>query len=561
MKCRKFTLKILFIILLIYILLPNCTHINAYAKGKTPKWAVSISKKEYSYTGKKVKPKVTVKYQGKKLKQKNYKLTYAKNPVAPGSYKIKVTLTGKYKGKKLHGKKYIKYKISIPKIQNLSHNIYEDYLTFYWSSDKNVTGYNIEVSNNGTLDTELKKEDLNSQHPFYQFNIKEWEVNYTCRVRSYQKIGKKTYYSDWSTITVQIPSPNYQMTTNTINGVSIAYNCNEFPFFKYTATTFDNTEKMSFAQCYFPIFIKERLSNEFVIHTQYNGSCGFNNFSNTQYIPNRKDAQVVSDISLTYYDKMPENDKMQQSLYKQGYIGYILVNVSCLLNEKQSVDLYFGDEKVVTLISNGFSSSASYDYIKYYNYNPFLSPAYDYHTESKLKSILNDVAQCSSNMTDYETYTAIAYWIKSHSYSEYTCWGAATVAETMTMLGYPYIPLYCSYLDNDTNDLYNDYSRYYSPRSKQTHYPLGHMITLIFMEQNKFLYCEVQGWASSSEQFVFNPDGWSKPQNSMEDALHFTSNNFLLNEYQTISQLMNGDYGIDITKYDPFDWHTWKNDL
>lgn len=57
---------------------------------------------------------------------------------------------------------------------------------------------------------------------------------------------------------------------------------------------------------------------------------------------------------MVYYDEMPVGDKMQQTLYKQGYIGYILVNVSCLLDKKQSVDVYFGDTKVVTLVSNGF---------------------------------------------------------------------------------------------------------------------------------------------------------------------------------------------------------------
>lgn len=557
MKCTKKSLKVLFILLLAYILLSNCTNINVYAKGKAPKWTATATSQNYTYTGKKIKPKITVKYQGKKLKPKNYKLTYPKTSVNPGTYKVKVTLKGKYKGKKLHGKKYIKYNVIIPQVQNLNYTRFENYLYFTWSQSNNITGYNVEVSNNGTLDTETKKDTKKSNCNFYSIKMSEYGVDYTCRVRSYKKIGQKTYYSKWTTKTIAIPFPDYQMTTKTVNGISIAYNYNSFPFFKYTA---DTKAKKNFAQSYFPIFIKQRLNNDFVIHTQYNGNCGFNNFSNTQYIPNRKDAEVVTDIDVTYYDEMPKDDEMQQTLYKQGYIGYILINVSCLLDQQQSVDVYFGDEKVITLVSNGFSASTQYDYMKYYRYDPFLKPAYNYSTDTKLKDILNDVAKCSPDMTDFEKYTALNYWISCHSYSEYTCWGAATVAEAMTMLGYSYIPLYCSYQD-DSGNIYNNYTRYYSPRSKQTHYPYGHMITLIYMQQGKFLYCEVQGWADSSSEFVFNPEGWNRPNYNMEDVLHSVSDKFSLNEYQTINELMSNDYNVDIYKYDPFDWHTWKNDL
>ena len=247
---------------------------------------------------------------------------------------------------------------------------------------------------------------------------------------------------------------------------------------------------------------------------------------------------------------------MQQTLYKQGYIGYILVNVSCLLDKKQSVDVYFGDTKVVTLVSNGFSNSVEFNRKKYWEYDPFLEPVYNYGSEVYLKGILKDVAQCATDMTDYETYTALNYWISSHSYSEYTCWGAATVANAMAELGYPYIILSCSY--DGENGLYNDYSRYYSAASKKPHNASGHMVTLIFMEQGKFVECEVQGRASDSSEFKFDPTGWHKPTYS---TLTSASCKFALNEYNTIEELMKGDYYVDINKYDPYDWHTWSAHL
>ena len=112
-------------------------------------------------------------------------------------------------------------------------------------------------------------------------------------------------------------------------------------------------------------------------------------------------------------------------------------------------------------------------------------------------------------MTDFDTYNALEYWITSHTYSEYTCWGAIVVGEAMTELGYPYIQLACSYNDNN-GWFYNDYSRYYSLRSKLDdagYNSLGHRITLIYMKKGKFLYCEVQGGAEEGTKFVFNPSG------------------------------------------------------
>lgn len=119
-----------------------------------------------------------------------------------------------------------------------------------------------------------------------------------------------------------------------------------------------------------------------------------------------------------------------------------------------------------------------------------------------------------------------------------------------------YIILSCSYDGKD--GLYNDYSRYYSPASKIAHDSAGHMITLIFMEPGKYVRCEVQGYGFGSSEFKFDPTGWQRPVNS---TLTSASAEFGLNEYNTIEELMKGDYYIDINKYDPYDWHTWSAHL
>ena len=78
MRGKRGLLTGLVILLVFGIFAFQGADIEAYAKETTSKWTVTTSKKTYAYTGKKIKPKVTVKYKGKKLKPKNYKITYPK---------------------------------------------------------------------------------------------------------------------------------------------------------------------------------------------------------------------------------------------------------------------------------------------------------------------------------------------------------------------------------------------------------------------------------------------------------------------------------------------------
>lgn len=501
MKKRKSILTYLALVFVVTSFYIANHDVDIHAKTKKIKWTATIAKKTYKYTGKKIKPKVTVKYKGKKLPKKNYKVKYPKNPMKKGQYKIKVSLKGKYKGKKLKGTKTITYKIYRPKSYD----------------DKNK--YNDD--NEDDVENEVKKKDT--------------------------------------------------IVTKNVKGISIAYSTDRYPFYRYTDKDKESGKKKDYAQCYFPIFIKQKVNKDFILHTEYKGKCGFNNFSNCQYIPNRKDAQVVTSANVYYYyedDLTKPYDNFQQDLYKKGYIGFIMVKVSCLLDEKQSVDVYLDNEKLVTLQSDRFSKLEKYnDYDFYYQFhNPFLAPAYSYTTELTLKNMLNDVAKCNPK-TDFETYTALKYWITSHAYTEYTCWASINVGEAMTELGYPYIKLACSY-DNGEGWIYNDYSRYYSLRSKLDDVGYssgGHRVSLIFMNNKQFWWCEVQGRADedegydSSKKFVFDPSGWTRPDYDVSKSLSDITSKMPLNEYSNIKQLVKGDYEIDIEKYDAFDWHTWKN--
>ena len=62
------------------------------------KCTISLAKKSYTYTGKAIKPKITVTYKGKTLKKgTDYKVTYANN-VNVGKGTVKVKGLGSYTG-------------------------------------------------------------------------------------------------------------------------------------------------------------------------------------------------------------------------------------------------------------------------------------------------------------------------------------------------------------------------------------------------------------------------------------------------------------------------------
>ena len=79
----------------------------AAKKKSLSKAKITLSKKSYTYDGKKKKPAVTVKLGKKKVKKKYYTVKYTKNK-KPGT--AKVTVKAK-KGKKYQGKKTKTFKI------------------------------------------------------------------------------------------------------------------------------------------------------------------------------------------------------------------------------------------------------------------------------------------------------------------------------------------------------------------------------------------------------------------------------------------------------------------
>lgn len=97
MKQVKKIIAVAIVFVMLFSVLPNNI---AYAATKTKisKCKITLSKTSYDYTGSAIKPKVTVKYKNKSLKNnKDYKITY-KNNTLPGTATVVVTGKGKYTG-------------------------------------------------------------------------------------------------------------------------------------------------------------------------------------------------------------------------------------------------------------------------------------------------------------------------------------------------------------------------------------------------------------------------------------------------------------------------------
>ncbi len=179
------------IIILLIICIIN-TSLSYAASDKKIK--VSIKSTSFTYTGKVIKPKVTVKYGKKKLPAKNYKVVYPKVRKNVGNYTIKIKLKGKYKGRTLKGTKKVKFTI-VPQVP--SYNIVNDngVVKVVFTKSKQTTGYQIAY-----------KEDLwnSSEENIFTTSLNQNidglkdKVQYIFRVRAYKTVKGKKIWGDWS---------------------------------------------------------------------------------------------------------------------------------------------------------------------------------------------------------------------------------------------------------------------------------------------------------------------------------------------------------------------------
>ena len=168
----------------------------------TPSAKVDISKSKIktenkTYTGKALKPAVTVKLDGKTLvKDKDYTVSY-KNNKNCGKATVIVTGKGNYTGKKtgnfiIKPAKAAAKKLTSPKTKTVK---------FTWKKSKGgVTGYKVQISTNKKFKKKVTKTYTIKNASTTSKTIKKLKNGkiYYARVCAYKKVGKTIYKGKWS---------------------------------------------------------------------------------------------------------------------------------------------------------------------------------------------------------------------------------------------------------------------------------------------------------------------------------------------------------------------------
>ena len=179
----------------------NCGHIESTEVVYYPK-TFKLSAATYAYNGKNRKPTVKVTdSNGKAIAASNYTLVYSvKSPKNVGKYTVTVKFKGNYSGSKA-----LTYYIAPKGTAVKSLTAAKKALTVNWTkqgtkmSKSYVTGYQIQLA----TDKKFKKNVKNVTVKGYRAVSKKVtglkaKTNYYVRIRTYMKVGTKTYYSSWS---------------------------------------------------------------------------------------------------------------------------------------------------------------------------------------------------------------------------------------------------------------------------------------------------------------------------------------------------------------------------
>jgi hypothetical protein len=154
-----------------------------------------LSKTEYVYTGKEIKPSVTVKdSEGKTIAASNYTVSYAQNK-AIGTAQVTVT----FKGEQYEGSLNASFTIT-PKQSKVSKlKAAKKGFKVTWSKvKKDVTGYEIQYSTSASFKgakTVTVKGNKTTSKSITKLKAKK---KYYVRVRTYKTVKGKKIYSAWS---------------------------------------------------------------------------------------------------------------------------------------------------------------------------------------------------------------------------------------------------------------------------------------------------------------------------------------------------------------------------
>lgn len=165
---------------------------------KTEKFVsnVKLNRTSYTYTGKSIRPSVTVTVNGKKIGSSAYKLYY-KNNKNSGIGTVQVRGIGKYS----RINKTLTFKILPPKTLLTGLKKANRSFTASWKKNIQATGYQIQYAADSRFTKERKTVTVGKQSATrYKISGLKNKKTYYVRIRSYKRVGKKVLYSSWSTV-------------------------------------------------------------------------------------------------------------------------------------------------------------------------------------------------------------------------------------------------------------------------------------------------------------------------------------------------------------------------
>ena len=157
---------------------------------------VNLSAIGYTYNGKVRTPSVTVKNaSGSTLtKGTHYTVTYASGRKNVGTYKVTIKMIGNYTGTKTLTFKINPVKTTISKLTPGTKKIVVNIA----KKSSQVTGYQVQYSTSKSFTNAVTRTLANYDLTKYTISGLSANKTYFVRVRTYKKVGEKTYYSAWS---------------------------------------------------------------------------------------------------------------------------------------------------------------------------------------------------------------------------------------------------------------------------------------------------------------------------------------------------------------------------
>ncbi|MCR5615412.1 MAG: hypothetical protein K6F45_04535 [Saccharofermentans sp.] len=338
-------------------------------------------------------------------------------------------------------------------------------------------------------------------------------------------------------------------------GISFAIASTYDPYYERTYQDYSSFEYVkddgNIQYVEFGLYVSEAIDRK-DLYFKLNGDEGFRDIGDgyAQLYPDP--GNPVAYTIIQYYDDPSRNPYMRygeeraEYMLSNGYSVFLDVWIYCALDGEQSFDLYYKDNKITTIsveCTNGRGYVELADYARFAGNIP-----------DRIKSMCNDISQYKDNMTDLETISACYYWIANHSYHDnYTCWTCSWIRHLMMTRGYPAILLSCSYVID--GQIVNQYSSYYSVSDKnRNENSIGHRIALVFISPTEYVYVQIQGsMGLASGQTDFSTP-WVPQEVGVRSVYTKVS---WLRDYDTVYDMVLGDYGVDLATFDPYDCSTW----